>query len=63
MTISRRLLKSVVGRIKQTKDAKVSPKSELAVSTFPDARERVLDVPKISIFVAGYDLRCLSCFF
>ncbi len=63
MTVSRRLLKCIVGRIKQTKDAKVSPKSELVISTFPDERERVLDIAKISILVAGYDMRNLSYFF
>jgi hypothetical protein len=63
MTVSRRLLKCIMGRTRQTKGAKVSPKSELAVSKFPDERDRVLDVSKISIFVAGYDLRCLTLFF
>ncbi len=49
MTVSRLLFKCVRGR----KQAKISPKLELVVPKFPDARERVLDVAKISIFVAG----------
>jgi hypothetical protein len=50
MTIGRLLLKYIVGKKNATK---ISPKAELTVSKFPPARERVLDVPRISILVAG----------
>jgi hypothetical protein len=51
MTVSRFLLKSILGKKKATNV--VTPKSELVVSNFPPVRERVLDVPKIRILVAG----------
>jgi hypothetical protein len=48
MTIQRLLLKCLGGR---RKAVQVSPKLDLSVSNFPP--DRVLDVPKIRIFVAG----------